>query len=121
MRGQRPNIPHWADDGNLVAGVFLMLAPWIAGFSTHRTSLLICTLSGAIVVATSIGAIMRFSKWQERIAMLVGIHLTLSPWAFGYSRLVPALVCQVLAGLAVIILSGLELEFDAEASESKAH
>ena len=92
---------------NLALGAFLFISPWLFGFAggiARRDA----WASGALLVVCSAAAVLAFNLWEERINLLVGIWLVLSPWILGFAH-TTAMHVQIGVGLVVMYLSALEL------------
>jgi hypothetical protein len=65
----------WQDWVNVILGVWLVVSPWVLGFSNHRTASLVAWLAGAAVVLfAAIGAYMR-EAWEDAITVVLGLVL----------------------------------------------
>jgi hypothetical protein len=92
---------------NLGLGVFLIASPWI--FHMTREIARIETWgSGALLVATSLAALLAFSLWEEWVSLAVGLWMIVSPWALGFMH-TPAMKVNIGIGAVVAFLSALEL------------
>jgi hypothetical protein len=92
---------------NVLAAAVLFASPWLFGL-TNVTAELDFWLSGAAIVAISIGATIAYANWQEWINVLLGLWLIASPWVLGFAH-VRAMHFSVGLGAVVTFLALLEL------------
>jgi hypothetical protein len=92
---------------NLVVGLFLVASPLFVAYVNNvgRDDI---WLSGAIVVLTSIAAIVVFSDWEEWINLALGLWLIASPWVLGFAH-TKAMHISMFAGIIVTYFAALEL------------
>src|SRR5262249_24928068 len=91
---------------NIILGVALFAAPWLFSY-TQQAARADDWVTGAIIIAFAVGAVVAFAEWEEWISMLLGIWVLVSPWLLGFahSRAMPI---HVAIGLVIMFLSGLE-------------
>ncbi|MSU88008.1 hypothetical protein GE300_00060 [Rhodobacteraceae bacterium 2CG4] len=77
----------WQDVVCLLAGIWLMLSPWILGFAGMQLALWNALLFGAVIAVMAILAIVQFHDWEEWADMAVGAWLVISPWVLGFAAL----------------------------------
>jgi hypothetical protein len=92
---------------SLMVGLFLFALPWLFVF-TNEIARIDIWASGALVVATSIIAIVMFSNWEEWLNLLLGFWLVVSPWALGFMH-TKAMHISIGAGIVVTFMAGHEL------------
>jgi SPW repeat len=92
---------------NLALGAFLLVAPWLFAYAyaSARTD---DWLSGAIVVASSLAALVAFSEWEEWVGIVIGLWVLASPWLLGFQH-AKAVPVNVVVGLLIMFMSALEL------------
>jgi hypothetical protein len=95
------------DAYKLALGVFLLLAPWLLGFS-YRPARFDTWAIGILLVIASIAALMAFAKWEEWVMVLLGLWLVASPWMLAFPR-AGATKIDIAVGLLVAYLAALEL------------
>jgi hypothetical protein len=94
----------------LLAGLYLVLAPWIAGFGGAGVLALSNTLVGLVLIALAIArAATRRVRLLGWVVPVLGVWAALSPWLLRHAGETPpstaALVGNVVAG-AVVVLAG---------------
>jgi hypothetical protein len=92
---------------NLVAGASLVLSPWL--IASNRTVMgENAFVSGALIVALSVAALVAFAEWQEWLVLILGLWLVASPWVLG-AHGGPATRFNVGAGALVVYLAAIEV------------
>jgi hypothetical protein len=92
---------------NLALGAFLFVAPWLFSFA-YASAKADDWVSSAIVVVSSIAALVAFAEWEEWIGVIVGLWVLASPWLLGFQH-GRAMAVNVGVGLLVAFMSALEL------------
>jgi hypothetical protein len=103
-------IRHWQDAASLLLGVWLVLSPFVLGFTgTAATWMTIVLGLGVILFALEGFVIPSYlEEWGE---ILLGLALLVAPWAVGYEP-GSATVSSMVSGLLVILLAAWELATD---------
>jgi hypothetical protein len=96
---------HWQDPVNAVLGAWLVLSPWILGFSGERMAMINAVIIGAALVAASLGAVFVPRAWEEWVEGVLGLWMAASPWLLGYSKLQAATTSAFLTGLVILALA----------------
>ncbi len=92
---------------NLALGAFLFVAPWLFSFA-YASAKADDWVSSAILVVTSLAALVAFSEWEEWLGLLVGVWVLASPWLLGFQHARAAAV-NVAVGLLIAYMSAIEL------------
>ena len=118
MLAQRYRAAALIDVINLLLGMLLFFAPWMFGFVSTLASEN-AWLSGALISLLATTAILAFDAREQRLNLLVGLWVVVSPWLLGLhaERHIPFIVGLLLVGL---VLLELWLNGDAEDSEAIA-
>jgi predicted cobalt transporter CbtA len=90
----------------LMLGAFLFVSPWLFAFA-YSPARLDAWVSGLILMAASVVALVAFQDWEEWLALLLGLWLIAAPWVLGLPHL--ATKVHIGAGLICAYLAGLEL------------
>ncbi|MCU9849073.1 SPW repeat protein [Defluviimonas sp. WL0024] len=103
----------WQDWICLLLGAWLLLSPWILGFTALAPAFWNALLFGAIIVGIAIAAIVEFHDWEDWVDMAIGLWLIVSPWVLGFAAMTAAdgLVTGnfVATGLATLLLAAWSL------------
>lgn len=111
----------WQDWGNLILGLWLVIAPWVLDFAAPRGNLVNNTvttgavmygspwnawISGVIIFFVALWAlIMPSLSWPEWINGIVGIWLFISPWVLDFTGLAREAWDAWIVGALVFILA----------------
>jgi hypothetical protein len=92
----------------LLAGLYLVLAPWIAGFGGAGVLALGNTLVGLVLIALAIArAATRRVRLLGWVIPVLGVWAALSPWLLRHAGETPpsaaALIGNVVAGVVVVV------------------
>ena len=94
----------------LALGVFLILTPWVFGFTSASVTSGNAWISGAVISLASIAAIVELADWEEWTSLASGLWVAISPWALGFHVTVPsAMRVFVVVGIVVALLAAVEL------------
>jgi len=115
MERRKPKFTHGQDAAKIALAVWLFIAPWMLNYSYARFIVWNEDSVAIVVAGFSIAAILKFTTWEEWVAIIAGFWLFVSPWLFDYSKLLPptlslpATANHVAVGLMIIFLSLWEL------------
>lgn len=98
-------LKHWQDPVNGLLGAWLILSPWILGLQQPRIAMAALVVAGILLLASSVGAILLPSAWEEWFGAAVGAVLMASPWLLGFAGTALAVQVAVFTGLAAVILT----------------
>lgn len=91
---------------NLILGVWLILSPWILGAAEFTGFAWVSVIVGLLVVVDSIWALSQATKIAPEWSMVVlGVLLFVAPWVLGFSAITAAAWNSWIVGLALIVLS----------------
>ncbi len=91
----------WQDWANLVLGVWLILSPWLLGFSGTPAAMWNAVLVGVVVGLMALMHLRGGPMWEEWVSVVLGVWLLLSPWILGFSGMGNAMWNAVIVGLLV--------------------
>jgi len=76
---------------NIVLGFWVLISPWVLGFSASMSAVWTAVVLGILVMAVSAWALYqprrRLPEWAS---LVLGVLLFLAPWAMGYSEITNA-------------------------------
>jgi hypothetical protein len=101
-------LEHWEDVVNAFLGAVLFLMPWLFELGSTAAAWNV-GIVGAVIVALSIAAIIRFTQWEEWINLILGLWVMVSPWVLGFAAMAAAMWGHVVIGAAIVVLAALEL------------
>jgi SPW repeat len=100
---------------NVLMGLMLMSSPWVHGFATNRTATWMAGISGLVIAATSLAALLRllvwekWIEWEKRVNAVAGVFIISSPWLLDFAEVTSATWTHVLIGSVVTTLAVVEL------------
>lgn len=95
----------WQDWANLVLGVWLILSPWLLGFSATPAATWNAVVVGVVVALMALLHLRGGPMWEEWLNVLLGVWLILSPWILGYSGMGNAVWNALIVGVLVGVLA----------------
>jgi hypothetical protein len=97
-------LKHWQDSGNAVLGLWLAFSPLVLGFHQATSDTGTTLLVGLLLIAAALGGVFVPRTWEDWTEVLLGLWLTVAPWATGFHTQA-ATVNAVVIGLLVLTLS----------------
>ena len=98
----------WEDWLGMALGLLIGLSPWIAGRPEGELPMLNAIAVGAAVLLLAETELVDLHRWEESLALLCGLWLIASPFAFGYAEAALATWHFTLGGI-VAVLAAVEL------------
>jgi hypothetical protein len=98
-------VKHWQDPVNAVLGAWLVLSPWLLGFSGLVIATTCAVAIGLLLVASSVGAMQVPQAWEEWMDVGLGVALVIAPWLLGFDGHPVAMQNALATGLAVTVLA----------------
>ena len=99
------HVKHWQDPVNALLGAWLVLSPWVLGFQNVVVATTTTATLGALLVASSLGAMQVPQAWEEWLDVVFGVALMLAPALLGFDAVRPALANALVAGALVTVLA----------------
>lgn len=110
MREQRWRKETIIDFIKLALAVFLILTPWVFGYTSANVASGNAWISGVVIGLTSIAAIINLAVWEEWVSLVTGLWVAISPWLLGYQATVTsAMRANAAIGIAIVLLVAVEL------------
>lgn len=91
-------VKHWQDAVNALLGGWLILSPWVLGFNGLPVATATTMAVGALLIASSAGAMQVAQAWEEWLDVVLGIALLVLPVLFGFDGVAPALYNALVTG-----------------------
>jgi hypothetical protein len=95
---------HWQDPINALLGVWLIISPWVLGFSGTVSATGNFVIVGILLLAAALGAMYVPKKWEEWVESVLGLWMIVSPWIVRYTTVHSAKVDAVVAGIVILVL-----------------
>ncbi len=97
----------WASGLSVLAGLWLLISPWVLGFSDQQSPLWNAVILGIVIAVL---AFIRAGGWYQAVwlawvNLVLGIWVVISPWILGFSGQNAPLWDAVVVGVIVVILS----------------
>jgi SPW repeat len=94
----------------LALAAFLILTPWVFGFTSAAVASGNAWISGAVIGSVSVVAIFALAEWEEWVSLIFGAWVAISPWLLGYhATVISAMRANAAIGVAVVLLAAAEL------------
>lgn len=93
---------------DILLGIWLIIAPFMLGYSAINGALWNDIISGFLVVifaAIIAGRTTTGSAWPSWVNLIIGIWLILAPFALGHSAVAAAMWNEIVSGVIIIGLS----------------
>lgn len=101
-----------ADVVNILAGLALVLSPWVLGFTTDMAAAWNAWIVGAAVALAALWALVSFHWAEKWVSGALGLWAVVAPWALGFEAVRAAAGAHVVLGLVVLILAAATLWAD---------
>lgn len=96
----------WFDWGNMVLGIWLVISPWLLGFSATASVLWSTLIVGLLVIGISAWGLYQPEKrYAEWINMILGVLLFIAPWGLGFTTMAAAAWNAWILGVLVALIS----------------
>ncbi|PIF74043.1 SPW repeat-containing protein [Variovorax sp. 54] len=99
------HVKHWQDPVNAVAGVWLIVSPWVLGFQGNSLAMWTMVATGILLGAVALGATFVPHQWEEWTEVALAAWLAVSPWLLNFRMVEPALVNAVLVAALIMVLA----------------
>jgi len=98
-------VKHWQDPVNAVAGAWLIVSPWVLGFSGMTAAIWTMVATGIVLGAVALGATFVPRQWEEWTEVALAACLAVSPWVLGFRSNETAMVNAVLVAAVILVLA----------------
>ncbi len=80
----------WQDWANLVAGIWVLISPWVLAITSNEAASWNSWVVGAVIFFVALWAVAYpLQMWTEWTNASLGIWLFISPWALGFAYVLP--------------------------------
>jgi hypothetical protein len=104
------------DLSNFILPIWLFISPWAlqfapsaSGDAAFSVAAWNAWISAVVVGVIAVMGLYRLQQWEEWVSALVGFWIAVSPWAFGFSKLIVASWNAVFVGALVLCLAAWDL------------
>jgi hypothetical protein len=99
------------DVANIVAGLALVLSPWLLGYAADAYAVWHACIAGIVIVLLAAGALLAFRQYEEWANLAVGLWTLAAPWLLGFSAVTAAMWTHVIVGIVAAVLAASTLWF----------
>jgi hypothetical protein len=96
---------HWRDWATVALGLWLIASPWVLGFADHTAAMWNALLLGVAIAAVEFIDVYFPDPWPERVNLLLGLWVAISPLLLGFADVAAAMWSTTLTGALVVVLS----------------
>ncbi|AIC26468.1 MULTISPECIES: SPW repeat protein [Rhizobium] len=90
---------------NIVAGLGLLISPWLFGFAAETSAAWNAWIVGAAITVLAVAALYAFYEAEEWANLVLGLWALVAPWILGFSAVTAAMWAHVIAGIVVAVLA----------------
>ena len=94
----------WEEWTESVLGLWMIISPWVLGFSDQGAALANFVIVGILLLAAALGAMYVPQAWEEWCEAVLGAWMIISPWIVGYPAVHAAKTDAIVIGIIVLIL-----------------
>ena len=98
------NRMRWQDWAAVVLGLWLIVAPWVLGYSDVGAATWGGVLAGLGVIALEFADAFRPDPWPERVSFLLGLWIAVSPMLLGFTTHTLAMTNTAVVGILIVVL-----------------
>lgn len=98
-------VKHWQDPLNLIAGLWLIVSPWVLSYQTEMYPTWNAVLVGALIVLLALFEFFTVKAWEEWASIALGVWLMISPWILGFGKQTILMWNAVIVGAVVAVLA----------------
>jgi len=95
----------WEDWVGIALGAWMLVSPWVVGFSDNNAATMNALIMGTILVLEELLELAVHEMAEEWIDLVAGLWLMLSPMVLGFASLIPAAVNTMAVGLLVVLFA----------------
>jgi hypothetical protein len=98
----------WAGGINILVGIWLLISPWVLGFTATNAALwddVVLGIAIIVVAAIRLGWA-QDQTWLSWLNLILGAWVVISPWVLGFSSDTTAMWDNVITGIVAFIVAG---------------
>ena len=96
----------WEDWVGITLGAWMLVSPWVVGFSGHEAATMNALVMGTILVLAELLELQAHEMVEEWIDLVAGLWLIISPFALGFASLTAAAVSTIAVGVLTMLFAG---------------
>ena len=96
---------------NVVAGLGLLVSPWLFGFAAETYAAWNAWIVGAAIAVIAVAALYAFYEMEEWANLVLGIWALVAPWILDFSTVAAGTWVHVVAGIVVAVLAAASFWF----------
>lgn len=96
---------------NLIAGLGLLVSPWLLGYAAETSAAWNAWLTGAAVAVIAIVALVAYHQAEQWANLALGLWAIVAPWALGFAGVSAALTAHLVAGPVIAVVAAASLWF----------
>lgn len=94
----------WQNGMNVVLGLWVLISPWVLGFSSAPAATWTTAVLGAAIVVFAGTAAFEPKTWEEAITVVLGLAVMVSPWILSFAPGLSPITSAEIAGIVVTVL-----------------
>jgi hypothetical protein len=95
----------WEDWVGIAIGAWMVVSPWVVGFSDHQAATMNALIMVTILVLEEMLELGAHEVAEEWIDIVAGLWLIVSPAVLGFGSLLPASLSTMAAGLLTVLFA----------------
>jgi hypothetical protein len=95
----------WEDWVGVALGAWMIVSPWVLGFSDHDAATINALIMGTILVLEELLELGVHEMAEEWIDLVAGLWLMVSPIVLGFASVTPASVNSIMVGLLTVLFA----------------
>jgi SPW repeat len=95
----------WEDWVGIALGAWMLVSPWVVGFSDHGAATMNALVMGTILVLEELLELVVHEMAEEWIDLVAGLWLMISPIVLGFASLTLAALSTMAVGLLVVLFA----------------
>lgn len=78
---------HWQDGINILLGLWIVISPWVLGFTTVQYAGGSAVVIGLVIAVFAAWALVAYARWEDWVNVILGILLVITPWLFEFAAM----------------------------------
>ncbi|MBB3353815.1 hypothetical protein CO660_17835 [Rhizobium sp. L9] len=90
---------------NIVAGLALLISPWLLGFAAESGAAWNAWIVGAAIALIAAAALYAFYEVEEWVNLVLGVWAVVAPWVLGFAAVTAAMWVHLIVGVVVAVVA----------------